>query len=224
MTYNWIKGTGTTSDTAAPGSVFTGDNELAPPSNPLTIAAVASQGAANTAARSDHVHDGVGQIVAGTGVQVTAQKGVITISADFSSSAFSGIVRKNHNPASTDYSPGTTSLITYDIGAFGQLIPLKTRLPPLTSVDVFGRIEYEFNDGTITGSNNNSVLELIQDISGIIDVITGDMSEDGANNGLRVRKLKFQVVNNTGGTASAQNFDVFRVSAIATPIGSGAAL
>lgn len=138
-------------------------------------------------------------------------------------SAFSGIISKDHDPASQTYAVGLTTLATYDIGANGQQFPQRVILPATVDANLNSRITFEFHDGTTKDVDNTDTANAKH--LALDDLIDELMAGDAAatNNGKRVRKAILKVNNLSGGGILA-DLGAFRYRAYAAPIGTGAAL
>jgi hypothetical protein len=154
-------------------------------------------------------------INAGTGL---TGGGNLTADRTFSIAGFTGVIRKEDNPALTTYSTGRTTLSSYDIGTNGVILLMRVNLPQRVVADLFGEFIAEFSDGTtFTYSNNTNatVQKTREDI--LTDIYTA------ASNGKKIKKAHFVVVNNVG-IPTAGDFSTFGFSGDGLPIGDGAAL
>ncbi len=151
------------------------------------------------------------------------------LSADrtVSIAAFTGLVSKDADPASTAYASGVTVIsgASVDVGADGTLFPVHIRLPPAvdnTKLNI--EVALTFSDNStafLLNTNNGASADF--DLVTIADIMMGSLGASASNNGKRLQKITAQVHNITGSTFTA-DVGVFRVRAFALPRGIGTAL
>lgn len=138
--------------------------------------------------------------------------------------AFSGVLSKDVNPGSQAYSPGLTTLGTYDTGAGGSVLPMALQLPATISASIKTVCRLELSDMSVIDIENTAIgATLTYTVDQLALAIMGALSGPGTKNGLRVRIVQF-IVNNTSGGDVTVDLGAFRIRAYVTPAGGGTAL
>ena len=190
---------------APPKSVYsTGGDQ---PLTPSDIGAVAS---------SRNVSTGVG----------LSGGGSLTQDRTLAIAAFTGLLSKDHDPAQADWAANEVKIhLTLDIGLDGQIIPVGVRLPPAVNAALATELVLEFhNSSTAVLTNTNTSSPLTATMQDLAELLMGDLNTAAQNNGLSVRKIKFQTRNTTGSAVNAVDIGLFRVRGYTSPKGSGAGL
>ncbi len=160
------------------------------------------------------------QVLAGTGL---TGGGDLSADRTLGISGFTGAVAKDLNPGTQTYASGPTVLATYDVGADAQLLVIAVRLPATTNAQLSTEVVLGLDNSTdviLNNTNTGSPRDL--DLPTLALALMGDLANNAANNGRRIKQVRFQV-NNSGGSLGA-TITQFRLRALSTPRGGGAAL
>lgn len=160
------------------------------------------------------------QVLSGTGL---TGGGDLSADRTLGISGFTGAVAKDLNPGTQTFLSGPTLLATYDVGADAQLLVIAVRLPATTNAQLTTEVVLGLDNSTdvILNNTNTGAFRDI-DLPTLALAMMGDLANNAANNGRRIKQVRFQV-NNSGGSLGA-TLTPFRLRALSTPRGGGAAL